>query len=154
MTTFLLLLPPDIMISVPGGGDSLKWLVDITIGYPERPLDMQTIIGSYRKPCNTILYYRKYDIRDVPADETEQLTQWLYDRFVEKEKMLDYFYANGTFPVVPEHDRGSKTYHSTPQLQEFSTLWFVSIQLFYFTITVLQYYSLYQLYLFVTAMFS
>lgn len=34
----------------------------------------------------------------VPAD-TEGMTQWLYDRFIEKDKMLEEFYRTGRFPA-------------------------------------------------------
>ena len=80
----------------------LKWLIDITIGYPEnRTLNMQTILAGTRKPCQIVLHYRKFPITDVPL-ETEGLTKWMNDRFVEKEKMLEIFYRTGKFPQWDE----------------------------------------------------
>ncbi|XP_063079836.1 acyl-CoA:lysophosphatidylglycerol acyltransferase 1 isoform X2 [Engraulis encrasicolus] len=76
----------------------LQWVVDVTIGYPKaRPMDIQTWIFGYRPPTVTHVHYRTYPIKDVPV-ETEALTEWLYQRFVEKEELLAHFYKTGAFP--------------------------------------------------------
>ena len=62
---------------------------------------MQTILAGTRKPCEVVLHYRKFPIVDVPM-ETEPLTKWMNDRFVEKEKMLEIFYRTGKFPKWDE----------------------------------------------------
>lgn len=77
--------------------DCLEYILDITIGYPNgKPLDLPNIVHGLRNPCQTYLFYRLYRSSDVPRD-SESLTRWLYDRFFEKEKMLEEFYRNGTF---------------------------------------------------------
>lgn len=82
----------------------MKWLIDITIGYPQnKPLDMQTIVAGTRKPCQVVLHHRKFPITDLPL-ETEALTKWMNDRFVEKEKLLEVFYKTGQFPKWNEKD--------------------------------------------------
>ncbi|XP_048106636.1 acyl-CoA:lysophosphatidylglycerol acyltransferase 1 isoform X2 [Alosa alosa] len=86
----------------PTGSKSrgLQWVVDVTIGYPKaRPMDIQTWIFGYRQPTVTHVHYRIYPIKDVPM-ETEALTDWLYQRFVEKEELLAHFYKTGAFPPV------------------------------------------------------
>ncbi|KAI1897705.1 hypothetical protein AGOR_G00086030 [Albula goreensis] len=76
----------------------LQWVVDVTIAYPNaRPMDIQTWIFGYRPPTVTHVHYRIYPIKDVPV-ETEPLTDWLYQRFVEKEDLLAHFYETGAFP--------------------------------------------------------
>ena len=76
----------------------MRWLIDATIGYPDgADLNFQTIIAGTRRPCQTVVYYRKFPISDIPI-ETAALTMWLYDRFVEKEKLLEIFYKTGKFP--------------------------------------------------------
>ncbi|XP_048840922.1 acyl-CoA:lysophosphatidylglycerol acyltransferase 1 [Brienomyrus brachyistius] len=76
----------------------LQWVVDVTIAYPKaRPMDIQTWIFGYRPPTVTHVHYRIYPVKDVPV-ETEQLTDWLYQRFVEKEHLLAHFYQTGAFP--------------------------------------------------------
>ncbi|XP_041981653.1 acyl-CoA:lysophosphatidylglycerol acyltransferase 1-like [Aricia agestis] len=58
--------------------DNIEWVLDVTIAYPDRiPIHLQDII---------------------PLD-LEGMTQWLYDRFIEKEKMLEEFYRTGQFPT-------------------------------------------------------
>ncbi|CAL8315577.1 unnamed protein product [Boreogadus saida] len=76
----------------------LQWVVDVTIAYPQaRPMDIQTWIFGYRPPTVTHVHYRVYPIKEVPVD-TAPLTDWLYQRFVEKEDLLTHFYATGSFP--------------------------------------------------------
>ncbi|XP_058446807.1 acyl-CoA:lysophosphatidylglycerol acyltransferase 1-like [Malaya genurostris] len=82
--------------------DCLEYILDITIGYPNgKPLDLPNIVHGLRKPCQTYLFYRLYHNSQVPRD-TESLTQWLYDRFIEKEKLLEEFYRTGMFPCGSE----------------------------------------------------
>ncbi|XP_036020142.1 acyl-CoA:lysophosphatidylglycerol acyltransferase 1 isoform X2 [Mus musculus] len=85
----------------PAGGDArglecksrgLQWIIDTTIAYPKaEPIDIQTWILGYRKPTVTHVHYRIFPIGDVPL-ETEDLTSWLYQRFIEKEDLLSHFY--------------------------------------------------------------
>lgn len=79
----------------------LEYILDITIGYPNgKPLDLPNIVHGLRNPCQTYLFYRLYRSSEVPRD-SESLTQWLYDRFIEKEKLLEEFYRTGRFPCGP-----------------------------------------------------
>uniref|UniRef100_A0A2A4JWB5 Acyltransferase C-terminal domain-containing protein n=1 Tax=Heliothis virescens TaxID=7102 RepID=A0A2A4JWB5_HELVI len=80
-------------------GDSIEWILDVTIAYPDRvPLHLQDVVCGIRPSCTTHLHYRLYPSSEVPAD-TEGMTQWLYDRFVEKDQMLEEFYRTGRFPT-------------------------------------------------------
>ncbi|XP_020795594.1 acyl-CoA:lysophosphatidylglycerol acyltransferase 1 [Boleophthalmus pectinirostris] len=80
---------------------SLQWVIDVTIAYPKaRPMDIQTWIFGYRPPTVTHVHYRMYPIKEVPV-EAEALTDWLYQRFVEKEQLLEHFYNTGLFPPSP-----------------------------------------------------
>ncbi|XP_047736296.1 uncharacterized protein LOC108674389 [Hyalella azteca] len=83
------------------GDQGIKWIVDVTVGYPGGdPLNLQALIAAHRPPCAVVMHYRCYDARHVPRDETA-LTAWLYDRYIEKEQMLSEFYATGVFPDSP-----------------------------------------------------
>lgn len=42
-------------------------------------------------------FLRVYPIKEVPV-EAEALTDWLYQRFVEKEELLAHFYDTGLSP--------------------------------------------------------
>ncbi|XKL61848.1 hypothetical protein PGB90_001681 [Kerria lacca] len=88
----------DTVIAGVSNSDRLQWILDITVAYPDAvPLDLPTIIMGYRRPCKTYLCYRLYPSSQVPRDH-ENMTKWLFDRWVEKEKMLETFYQTGEFP--------------------------------------------------------
>ncbi|BES93449.1 Acyltransferase [Nesidiocoris tenuis] len=78
---------------------SLRWVLDITIAYPEgKPIDLPTIVAGCRKPCQTFMFYRLYPSIDLPED-LESITKWLFARWEEKERILDTFYKTGEIPV-------------------------------------------------------
>jgi hypothetical protein len=72
----------------------LKWVIDVTICYPNaRPLDFFRILFADRPPCETVMYYRRYRAEDIPRDE-EELTQWLFGRWKEKDDILASYYSS------------------------------------------------------------
>ncbi|KAJ8966141.1 hypothetical protein NQ314_003720 [Rhamnusium bicolor] len=75
----------------------IEWILDITIGYPKGwPIDLSHIVFGHREPCQTVLFYRLYPCKEVPKD-SESMTKWLFQRWEEKEKMLEKFYKTGEF---------------------------------------------------------
>lgn len=75
------------------------WILDITIAYPNGdPLGLLDILFGNRPPCRTSFFYRLFHISELPQDQ-EALTQWLFNRWEEKDKILDVFYKTGNFPV-------------------------------------------------------
>uniref|UniRef100_A0A674HG80 Lysophosphatidylglycerol acyltransferase 1 n=1 Tax=Taeniopygia guttata TaxID=59729 RepID=A0A674HG80_TAEGU len=119
----------------PSGGDAvrkeskskgLQWVIDTTIAYPKaEPIDIQTWILGYRQPTVTHVHYRIFPVKDVPA-EPEALTNWLYQRFIEKEDLLTHFYETGAFPP-PQGQTKAISREMT-----LSNLWLVAIQSFAF----------------------
>ncbi|XP_048153176.1 acyl-CoA:lysophosphatidylglycerol acyltransferase 1 isoform X2 [Corvus hawaiiensis] len=119
----------------PSGGDTvrkeskskgLQWVIDTTIAYPKaEPIDIQTWILGYRQPTVTHVHYRIFPVKDVPA-EPEALTNWLYQRFIEKEDLLTHFYETGAFPP-PQGQTKAISREMT-----LSNLWLVAIQSFAF----------------------
>ncbi|EFN62499.1 Acyl-CoA:lysophosphatidylglycerol acyltransferase 1 [Camponotus floridanus] len=97
---------PNMTVAKP----EISWILDITIAYPQgKPLDLPTIITGSRSPCETVLFYRLFPSSVVPR-EPEQLSKWLYDRWVEKEALLEHFYKYGTFLGTKGSDgSGSKS---------------------------------------------
>lgn len=67
----------------------------------------------------------------VPSD-TQGMTQWLYDRFVEKDKMLEEFYRTGQFP-----SKGNAP--SVPRRVRQDNLRYLILHLFFIASTVLHY---------------
>lgn len=111
--------------------DCLEYILDITIGYPNgKPLDLPNIVHGLRNPCQTYLFYRLYRSSEVPRD-SESLTQWLYDRFIEKEKLLEEFYRTGMFPC------GSSS--MLPTVIQQDLLRYLLIHMFFITSTYVHY---------------
>lgn len=115
-------------------GDGLRWVLDITIAYPDgKPLDLPTIIAGYREPCQTFMFYRLYPSVELPENQ-EAITKWLYARWEEKEKILDTFYKTGEIPV--------SDYCASPlppQVVQQDLLRFVIIHLFFLASSFLHY---------------
>lgn len=111
--------------------DCLEYILDVTIGYPNgKPLDLPNIMHGLRNPCQTYLFYRLYRSSEIPRDN-ESLTRWLYDRFFEKEQLLEEFYRTGTFPC------GSSA--TLPTVVQQDLLRFLLIHLFFVTSTYVHY---------------
>lgn len=127
--------------------DCLEYILDITIGYPNgKPLDLPNIVHGFRNPCQTYLFYRLYRSSEVPRD-SESLTRWLYDRFFEKERLLEEFYRTGTFPcdsssatttTTPGATTPSAT-HCGPTVVQQDLLRFLLIHLFFVTSSYVHY---------------
>lgn len=121
--------------------EPLKWVVDITIGYPDigKPLDLLTISGGFWKPCVVHLHYRRYPVSEVPIGDAEALTAWLYDRWVEKEDLLDEFYRTGRFPGHPHRAEGTVSHaplRTTPHRVDFNIAWIVLVHAFFIMSTL------------------
>lgn len=87
--------------NLPGHSDlqkcrNLKWIVDTTIAYPrgEAPNALYLIFSRGRFPPIHV-HYRVFEIESVPRDE-EGFKNWMYDRYIEKEAMLEHFYKTGS----------------------------------------------------------
>ncbi|CAG9788282.1 unnamed protein product [Diatraea saccharalis] len=112
-------------------GDSVEWILDVTIAYSERiPLHLQDVVCGIRPPCTTHLHYRLYPSSEVPVD-SEGMTNWLYDRFIEKDKMLEEFYRTGKFPA------GSTT-NVTRRVRQ-DNLRYLILHMFFMASTFVQY---------------
>ncbi|XP_026682158.1 acyl-CoA:lysophosphatidylglycerol acyltransferase 1-like [Diaphorina citri] len=130
------IFPPDSECVLLTDDDTLSWVLDITIGYPQgNPIDLPTIIMGQRDPCTTTLFYRLYPINSVPSGK-EALTRWLYDRWEEKEHMLDVFYRNGQFP---SRHTGYTSSPIPPTQVAQSPLRFLLLHLFFMTSSFFHY---------------
>ena len=96
-----LLLPrtKGFVATVEGLRDHVTAVYDVTIGYEEEgvPTLWQWIEGLSRR---SHFHVRRYLVDELPADD-EALGQWLVDRFVEKDQLLERFYREGAFPREP-----------------------------------------------------
>lgn len=55
---------------------------------------MLTCVNNPQSECCRFCVFRAYRAKDIPRDD-EGLTRWLYNRYIEKEKILDYYYKEG-----------------------------------------------------------
>ncbi|KAL1509716.1 hypothetical protein ABEB36_004412 [Hypothenemus hampei] len=111
----------------------VEYIVDITIAYPNGvPIDLSHIVFGNRPPCETVLFYRVYRATEVPENE-ESLTNWLIQRWKEKEAMLQTYYDTGSIP--------NKFCHSTtcaPTLVVQDYLRFLILNMFFITSSYIQ----------------
>ncbi|CAH2239870.1 jg4557 [Pararge aegeria aegeria] len=91
----------------------------------------EDIVCGTRPPCRTHLHYRLYPSSEVPTD-TDGMTQWLYDRFIEKDKMLEEFYRTGQFP---SKENGPQVVRQVRQ----DNVRYLILHLFFIASTFLQY---------------
>ncbi|SAM01144.1 hypothetical protein [Absidia glauca] len=85
-------------------GDSVEWMYDLTIGYPgiepgqipEDTLRLKQIFTG-RGPQQIHVHIRRYHISELPLDDDAQFSQWIMDRWVEKDKRMEQFYEEGRF---------------------------------------------------------
>jgi len=83
--------------SVQGLRDHITAVYDVTIGYPEGvPTLWQYIRGMAR---TAHLHVRRFPVAELPEDD-EALTQWILDRFVIKDALLEGFLEHGAFPAT------------------------------------------------------
>lgn len=142
MKTVMETLSPENLAKISKGRreEALKWVVDVTVGYPEgKPLDLLTISGGFRKACVVHLHYRRFPVAEVPFGETEALTQWLYARWVEKEHLLEEFYRTGRFPGRPhrrEGAAGGAPLRMVPHRADFNVAWIVLVHAFFIMSTL------------------
>ncbi|KAG8181380.1 hypothetical protein JTE90_025927 [Oedothorax gibbosus] len=90
--------------------EPLKWVIDVTVAYPDvsKPIDLLAICATTRPPSTTYMHYRRYPVEEVPVATTDELRDWTYARWTEKEEMLKEYYETGEFPLVPKSQRRSK----------------------------------------------
>lgn len=80
--------------TVEGLRDHVDAVYDCTLGYIEGVPTMWQYIKGYCPKAH--LHVRRHPIDSLPTDE-EGLTDWLYERFREKDDLLERYYATGAF---------------------------------------------------------
>lgn len=80
--------------SIEGLRGHIAAVYDVTIGYPEGiPSLMQYMRGMARKAH---LHIRRFPIETLPEGE-EALSEWIRDRFYEKDELLERYLSTGSF---------------------------------------------------------
>ncbi|TKR72250.1 hypothetical protein L596_019726 [Steinernema carpocapsae] len=85
--------------------DPIEYIVDCTLGYPKgEVVDLgKAMTGEWPSDNTTVaIHYRIYRTDASMADE-KVLQKWLYERYEEKDQLLDDFYKSGQFESIPRH---------------------------------------------------
>lgn len=90
--------------------NTIDWVYDCTIGYEGTPPDgyaqdyftLRSTFLQGRPPKSVSLHWRRFAVSNIPMDSHESFEKWLEDRWREKDKLLEQFYATGKFPVVAQ----------------------------------------------------
>ena len=81
--------------SVQGLRDHITAIYDLTIGYED---GVPTLSQYTRGLVDRVhMHVRRFPIEDLPETD-EGLRQWLLERFVEKDQLLEHYYQTGKFP--------------------------------------------------------
>ncbi len=95
----LLPRPKGFAAAIEGLRSHVSAVYDFTIGYTGGiPTLRQYVSGAVRQ---VHLHVRRFAIESLPAARHD-LEQWVRDRFVEKDALLDHFYQHGCFPHEAE----------------------------------------------------
>lgn len=70
---------------------------DVRVGehFPSTLVDLYRLQTDPKKKLKIHVHIKKYKMSEVPK---ENVAEWLYKRFEEKEDLLEYFRKNGRFP--------------------------------------------------------
>jgi len=85
--------------TIQGLDDTIKAVYDFTIVYEDgrRPPTFSSM--AFRRGGRAHIHTRRYPIETLPKKE-EELNDWLMDRWIEKEKLIDTMLKEGNFPRV------------------------------------------------------
>lgn len=74
--------------------------------YPESYFTLRSTYLRKRPPKAVNFYWRRFAISDIPLDNQEDFEAWLYQRWAEKDELLQQFIETGKFPPF-EYDAES-----------------------------------------------
>ena len=62
-------------------------------------MNLRSLYVQGRKAPLTHAHYRRFAIQDIPLHDADSFDKWLYERWMEKEQLLEHFRAHGSFPA-------------------------------------------------------
>src|SRR5436190_331164 len=87
---------------------SVHWVYDCTLayegvpegGYPQDYFTLRSLYFEGRPPSGVHMHWRKFRVSEIPLgeDQKEDFDKWIYNRWMEKDALLDHFYKHGEFP--------------------------------------------------------
>ena len=93
---------------------TVDYVYDCTIAYEGVPRgqyaqDIYTVRASYlggRPPKSVNMYWRRFAISAIPLNDPKLFDTWLRARWIEKDRLIEYYYRNGQFPADDGVDKG------------------------------------------------
>ncbi|OAL42539.1 putative acyltransferase [Pyrenochaeta sp. DS3sAY3a] len=87
--------------------DTVDWIYDCTIAYEGIPpneygqdiFTLKTLYVEGREAPITHLHWRRFSIKDVPLHDAKAFDRWLYERWAEKDRLLEHFQQSQSFPT-------------------------------------------------------
>lgn len=83
--------------TLAGLRDKIAAVYDVTIGYEDGVPTLWQFIRGHAKRAH--LHLRRFPVATLPQGD-EELSRWLFERFEEKDRLLDAFYRDGRFPAA------------------------------------------------------
>ncbi|KAL9090158.1 MAG: hypothetical protein Q9165_005438 [Trypethelium subeluteriae] len=92
---------------------TLDYIYDCTIAYEGIPHgqfgeELFTLRGTYfegRPPKSVNMHWRKFAVSKIPINDPKAFEQWLYERWKEKDELLEYYQQTGNFPADEGKDK-------------------------------------------------
>ncbi|KAL8762876.1 MAG: hypothetical protein Q9184_001172 [Pyrenodesmia sp. 2 TL-2023] len=86
---------------------TVPYVYDCTIAYEGVPTgqyasEIFTIQAAYfggKPPKSVNMYWRRFDIWSIPADDDKAFDSWLRARWIEKDQLLEHYQKTGRFPA-------------------------------------------------------
>lgn len=109
--------------------ETVDWVYDCTIAYEGIPQgeygqDIYTLRSTFfqgRVPPSVNLYWRRFAVSSIPVSNAAAFEQWIRDRWIEKDRLLEQFSQTGRFPADDGDDyvaRGAlKTVEAAPGME-------------------------------------
>lgn len=106
-------------------------------GYAQDYFTLRSTYFQGRPPASVNMHWRRFAISSIPLDDPKAFEQWLMDRWREKDKLLEEFYATGSFPAAKDVSKGpgadqSRYYETEVKLGH----WFEIVQIFVVLMTL------------------
>lgn len=62
-------------------------------------VNLKSLYVKGEKAPLTHAHYRRFAVKDIPLHDSEAFDTWLYERWAEKEKLLEHFQIHKRFPA-------------------------------------------------------
>ena len=79
--------------------NNVDQVVDVTIGYPKNMVQNETDLLTKQLPQEILFHVKVFDVKTLPRDSVG-LSNWLLDRWQEKETLLKRFYEEKQWPFA------------------------------------------------------